>query len=546
MNYSASPKYSLFSIILLLFFSSTYIVKGQNQDSFNLIYDKISKKIAHEDLGRALILADSLLLNTTLPENQIKCHVLIARLYQQKEELDKAVEFSQKAAELAHFQKNYLWQARANGHLAGLYRIMGFQNKAKHYLEVALEAIPQISDKEKAKNTAGLMQQELAFCNMDEDNYEQAIHHLNLAKSYFDQIIENKDFLMMNNERLLGQSYYYLKKYDTALVHLKKALHLSSGRPTNYIIGMIHTGMAETYLELNELKKAKFHLDQAEKIAKESQYLQIKAAIYSISKEYYRRTANKDKLIQASEKKVSLDSQINYKQADLLDKVSSNLEKKEIRTEKLSRRQSQIIYFLSTLLFVSMVYLYYIRRRRKSDIAHFRKIIDQMAVKGDESEWGTLENIVPKLNIETEATAKQSVVSDELAVIDKSTLHPSMAEETMHKLLEGLDNFEQDELYLKKNMSISSLASYLNTNQKYLSQVILDQRKMNFNSYINHLRVNYVIDKLVKNPEWRLYKINYLADVTGFSSHSQFAAVFKSIKGLSPSTFIQLLETNKE
>ena len=155
----------------MLFFSSIYIVKGQNQDSFNLIYDKISKKIAHEDLGRALKLADSLLLNTTLPENQIKCHVLIARLYQQKEELDKAVEFSQKAAELAHFQKNYLWQARANGHLAGLYRIMGFQNKAKHYLEVALEAIPQIIDKEKAKNTAGLMQQELAFCNMDEENY---------------------------------------------------------------------------------------------------------------------------------------------------------------------------------------------------------------------------------------------------------------------------------------------------------------------------------------------------------------------------------------
>jgi AraC-like DNA-binding protein len=42
------------------------------------------------------------------------------------------------------------------------------------------------------------------------------------------------------------------------------------------------------------------------------------------------------------------------------------------------------------------------------------------------------------------------------------------------------------------------------------------------------------------------YKISYLAEKCGFSSHSSFATVFKSIAGITPVTFIELLKEEQE
>lgn len=69
---------------------------------------------------------------------------------------------------------------------------------------------------------------------------------------------------------------------------------------------------------------------------------------------------------------------------------------------------------------------------------------------------------------------------------------------------------------------------------------------MNFNAYINKLRINYIVEKLKNEPNFISYKISYLAENSGFSSHSSFATVFKSITGISPVTFIDLLRKEKE
>ena len=42
------------------------------------------------------------------------------------------------------------------------------------------------------------------------------------------------------------------------------------------------------------------------------------------------------------------------------------------------------------------------------------------------------------------------------------------------------------------------------------------------------------------------YKISYLAEECGFSSHSSFATVFKSIVGMSPVTLIKLIKEERK
>lgn len=102
--------------------------------------------------------------------------------------------------------------------------------------------------------------------------------------------------------------------------------------------------------------------------------------------------------------------------------------------------------------------------------------------------------------------------------------------------------FEKSEDFLKKDISVSYLSNQFDTNPKYLSQVIQKHKGLNFNNYINELRINYIADLLKNNPEYRQYKISYLAAITGFSSHSKFASIFKKIKRVSPSEFVNKLE----
>ena len=86
------------------------------------------------------------------------------------------------------------------------------------------------------------------------------------------------------------------------------------------------------------------------------------------------------------------------------------------------------------------------------------------------------------------------------------------------------------------------LAGMLNTNTKYLSHVLNTYLNKDFNSYINELRIRYIIAKIEQNDVFKNYKISYLAEEAGFSSHSKFSAIFKSVTGFSPSTFLDYLE----
>lgn len=117
----------------------------------------------------------------------------------------------------------------------------------------------------------------------------------------------------------------------------------------------------------------------------------------------------------------------------------------------------------------------------------------------------------------------------------------SIPTETEQNILASLKKFEGTTKFTNKDMSLATLAAQLDINTKYLSEIINKHYNDNFNTYINKLRINYIIEKLKNEPEYLNYKISYLAEESGFSSHSSFATVFKSITGIAPTVFIDLL-----
>lgn len=117
-------------------------------------------------------------------------------------------------------------------------------------------------------------------------------------------------------------------------------------------------------------------------------------------------------------------------------------------------------------------------------------------------------------------------------------------EKTIHSLMKKLDEFEKNNNYLDASMSLNLLAENLNTNTKYLSEIINTYKNKNFHSYINELRINYIVAQLKNNPVYLKYKVSHLAEEAGFSSHSLFSTVFKQVTGYSPALYIKSLQKN--
>lgn len=149
-------------------------------------------------------------------------------------------------------------------------------------------------------------------------------------------------------------------------------------------------------------------------------------------------------------------------------------------------------------------------------------------------------------NTDTSVTAQKVAIDENSEKTTKNDTEKrlSILKETEDKILRQLDKLEKGTSYTQNNMSLSSLATKLKTNAKYLSYVINNYKKKDFNNYINDLRIEYIIDKITNDREYIDYKISYLAKECGFSSHSKFSAAFKKVTGLTPSTFINQQQKN--
>ncbi|WP_051882077.1 helix-turn-helix domain-containing protein [Chryseobacterium soli] len=121
----------------------------------------------------------------------------------------------------------------------------------------------------------------------------------------------------------------------------------------------------------------------------------------------------------------------------------------------------------------------------------------------------------------------------------------SIPDDTVKSLLKKLEKFEKSEKYLKKEASLTWLANNLNTNPRYLSEIIKTYKDKSFTNYINGLRIEYIIKKLYENPIYREYKINYLAEECGYMTPRVFVAAFKNEYDVTPSYFIEKLKQNE-
>lgn len=97
---------------------------------------------------------------------------------------------------------------------------------------------------------------------------------------------------------------------------------------------------------------------------------------------------------------------------------------------------------------------------------------------------------------------------------------------------------KEEKVYLNPDLRISELAERMDTNTKYLSQLIKNKSGLNFNGFINRYRVEEVKQK-IEDPQYQHLTLAALAESSGFASASTFSRAFKQETGLLPKEFQQ-------
>ena len=90
---------------------------------------------------------------------------------------------------------------------------------------------------------------------------------------------------------------------------------------------------------------------------------------------------------------------------------------------------------------------------------------------------------------------------------------------------------EEKELYRRKNLRITDVATELATNKTYVSAMLNNMSGESFTSMITRYRVSYAQKLLREHPEMVLDEV---ADESGFSSRTSFFRNFKVVTGMTP------------
>ncbi|MFL9829729.1 tetratricopeptide repeat protein [Flavobacterium sp. ST-87] len=89
-----------------------------------------------------------------------------------------------------------------------------------------------------------------------------------------------------------------------------------------------------------------------------------------------------------------------------------------------------------------------------------------------------------------------------------------------------LEKWEKDKKFLAPEISLSKLATHFHTNTKYLSLIILHSRHKNFTSYINDLKIDYLMMRLDQDRRLQQYTHQALAEEIGFRSVQRLTSAF--------------------
>lgn len=393
-------------------------------------------------------------------------------------------------------------------------------------------------------------------------NHQDAINILKEYPSYLKEkkISKIDTILQLETYFALAIAFYKLKKLDSSNYYnnygLKKALEYGNDNFYNYFIlssgvALYHQGKYQQALD--SINKAITYLKKID------QKPNLAVSYFYKGKILYKQNLKKEGLIYLKK----LDT-IFQQQNDILPETREGYEMIIDYYKQNNDTKNQLIYTQRLLevdkvlnqnyrhLQTNIIKDYYtpllISKKVESENKNSRKIIYTITLLLTLSIAGLLyyyfrqKRYKRKFNLLIQSNNQSNPKSKE----QKNHLQElKISKDVIENIINGLQTFEKEKRFLNSNYTLTSLAKELNTNSSYLSKVINVMKHKNFSTYLSDLRIEYVIEEIKSNYQFRLYSIKAIAEEIGFKNTESFSKAFHKKTGIYPSFFIKEISRKK-
>ncbi|WP_045492636.1 helix-turn-helix domain-containing protein [Chryseobacterium sp. StRB126] len=335
-----------------------------------------------------------------------------------------------------------------------------------------------------------------------------------------------------------------LKAYNTAIIKLSNAYNYFTNNNENsnanyalYNLGKAYQGLknkekvTETYIKLDsDVQKYNITFPELREV-------------YTYLIDYYKANNDQQKQLYYIDRFLvvdkKLDEQIQYLSTELPKKYDTPnlLQEKEDIIEKLEIRKKVLYVSVGVLVLILLfiIYLYYKSKKKEKEQRKIAQDLISLVEKRNIEE-----NNIDEKNGANDIEINHLAIPEQNEQNDKTT--KALSEEVTQFILQELRIFESKELFLKKGITLASLAKNIKTNTAYLSEIINTHKGKNFATYLNDLRIDFALNRLVKDKKFRSYKLSVIAEELGYNNEQAFSLAFKKKTGTTLSMYIKEID----
>ena len=496
------------TIILILIFASPTYASHKSFENDKTI-DYIKNKLLNKENKKIISELDSIYKNRK--DGYIKYYALLlkGRIESEQGDVESFYKSLIETERYAVLNDDYLLLATLYNVLAREYHLVGFKKEQDKYIELTLENVqklPKDDDNRIIIEHGILLTKAASYSN--EKKYSEAL-------KIYDQVFKVANRLKGTNIKVLALSdvyyskanvYLELDKYQEALNNFDQSLLIIDSLKNTYQYKKNLLGYANLKFKTKEYNAAFSYLQLVDE--NDEQDVNLKTILYTIYEKFYTEINNLEKAYEYNKKLDTLKSKLSEVSIVSIDGFQKYKVEENQKFEKgVQLQRTRALTLISILILIICISIIIIYRKRNVLFEKSQKIL----------------NVISEGKTNTEISVHQVTLSYK----------------TKEAIIDKLKYFESSDLYLKKNYLLSNLASDINTNYKYINVVLKEIYDMDFNTYINDLKIKYILHLWDTDEESRKYKLSYVASLSGFSSHSKFSNVFKNHTGITPSEYLK-------
>lgn len=154
-----------------------------------------------------------------------------------------------------------------------------------------------------------------------------------------------------------------------------------------------------------------------------------------------------------------------------------------------------------------------------------------------------LESAREKLRQGEEEKKEEEVQEQPDADDQHTTYQNGVSEEQRQRIVDGIYAvMDNAETFCDCDFDIDRLAELVNSNSRYVSQVINENFGKNFRTFINEYRIREAQRRLLNTGEYGNYTIKAIAESVGYKSYTSFNSLFKKATGITPAMYQQMAQ----